>query len=386
MNTRKLYYEDCHLKTFTATVTGCRQDPLGWLITLDATAFYPEGGGQACDLGTLGEARVLDVQEREDEILHLCDRPLPVGTAVAGNLDWERRFDLMQQHSGEHILSGLVNQAYGFHNAGFHVGRGAMEIDFDGIIPAEDIPALEERANRVIWENLPIHCHIPDPDTLSKTPYRTKRSLPWPVRLVQIPDTDSCACCGVHVAATGEIGLLKILSCVKFRQGVRLELVCGKRAWDYLQQVFHQNRQVSQLLSAKPLETGEAAKKLQEALAAEKFRCAGLQKQVFTGIAKDYVNQSNVLHFASPLEPGQVRELADGIAQVCTGWAAVFSPREGGFHYCLASRDGDLRQLGKDMTAALNGRGGGKPNFQQGTLTAGEAEIRAFFEKENDHG
>ena len=128
-----------------------------------------------------------------------------------------------------------------------------------------------------------------------------------------------------------------------------------------------------------------AAKKLQEALTAEKFRCAGLQKQVFAGIAKDYVNQNNVLHFASALEPGQVRELADGIAQVCTGWAAVFSPRDGGFHYCLASRDGDLRQLGKEMTAALGGRGGGKPNFQQGTLTAGEAEIRAFFEKENNH-
>ena len=384
--TRKLYYEDCHLRQFTATVTGCNPCENGWQITLDATAFYPEGGGQACDLGTLGSARVLDVRELGEQVVHLCDSPLTVGETVAGALDWDRRFDLMQQHSGEHILSGLVNQKYGFHNAGFHVGKEVMEIDFDGMIPPEDIPLLEEQANRVIWQNLPVHCHIPDPDALSQATYRSKRALPWPVRLVQIPDTDSCACCGVHVAYTGEIGVIKILSWTKFHQGVRLELVCGKRAWDYLQQVFAQNRQISQTLSAKPLETAGAVKKLQETLSEEKFRSAGLQKQVFAGIAESYVNQNNVLHFADTLEPGQVRELADGIAGVCTGWAAVFSPREGGYSYCLASREDDLRQMGKNMTAALNGRGGGKPNFQQGTVSAEEAAIREFFEKEHSYG
>lgn len=380
--TRKLYYEDCHLRQFTATVTGCQRAENGWQITLDATAFYPEGGGQACDLGTLGSAQVLDVREQGEQVVHLCDSPLPVGETVTGALDWDRRFDLMQQHSGEHILSGLVNQKYGFHNAGFHVGKEVMEIDFDGMIPPEDIPLLEEQANRVIWQNLPIHCHIPDPEALSQATYRSKRALPWPVRLVQIPDTDSCACCGVHVAYTGEIGMIKILSWTKFHQGVRLELVCGKRAWDYLQQVFTQNRQISQALSAKPLETAGAVKKLQDTLSEEKFRSTGLQKQIFAGIAKDYVNQKNVLHFADPLEPGQVRELADTIAQGCTGWAAVFSPREGGYSYCLGSREADLRQLGKAMTSALNGRGGGKPNFQQGTVSAEEAAIREFFEKE----
>ncbi|MBO5891545.1 MAG: alanyl-tRNA editing protein [Oscillospiraceae bacterium] len=384
--TRKLYYEDCHLRQFTATVTGCNPTENGWQITLDATAFYPEGGGQACDLGTLGNIRVLDVREQDDQVIHLCDAPLTVGETVTGILDWDRRFDLMQQHSGEHILSGLVNQKYGFHNAGFHVGKEVMEIDFDGMIPPEDIPLLEEQANRVVWQNLPIHCHIPDPEALAGATYRSKRALPWPVRLVQIPDTDSCACCGVHVARTGEVGLIKILSWTKFHQGVRLELVCGKRAWDYLQQVFFQNRQISQALSAKPLETAGAVKKLQDTLAEEKFRSTGLQKQVFANIAKDYVNQKNVLHFADGLEPGQVRELADAIAQSCSGWAAVFSPREGGYSYCLASREEDLRQLGKAMTTALNGRGGGKPNFQQGTVSADETAIRHFFEQTASHG
>jgi len=380
MKTRKLFYEDCHLRHFSATVTGCRETESGWQITLDATAFYPEGGGQACDHGTLGSARVLDVREQGDEIIHLCDRDLPVGSTVEGMIDWDRRFDLMQQHSGEHILSGLVNRKYGFHNAGFHVGKDVMEIDFDGIIPAGDISELELAANRAVWADLPVHCHIPAEEDLSNIPYRTKRTLPWPVRLVQIPDTDSCACCGVHVARTGEIGLIKILSCVKFHQGVRLELVCGKRAWDYLQGVFQQNRQVSQLLSAKPLETADGAKRMQDALAAEKFRCTQLQKQIMGSIVKSYVNHTNVLHFEEGLEPGQVRELTDRISRVCTGCAAVFSPREEGFSYCLATQRGDLRQLAMDMNTALSGRGGGKPNFQQGTVASGEDRIRQFFE------
>ena len=163
---------------------------------------------------------------------------------------------------------------------------------------------------------------------------------------------------------------------------MRLELVCGKRAWNYLQQVFFQNRQISQTLSAKPLETARAVEKLQDSLSEEKFRCIGLQKQVFAGIANSYVNQDNVLHFADALESGQVRELADAIAGACKGYAAVFSPREGGYNYCLASREDDLRPLGKAMSTALNGRGGGKPNFQQGTVSAQETEIRTFFEKE----
>lgn len=379
MQTRKLYYEDCHLAVFSATVTDCQEAESGWLITLDATAFYPEGGGQACDLGTLGDARVLDVREQGEQVVHLCDRPLEVGSTVEGRLDWQRRFDLMQQHSGEHILSGIVCSAYNCSNSGFHVGKDVMEIDFDAPIPPEDIPGIELQCNQIIWDNRPIHCHIPDPETLAKTPYRTKRALPWPVRLVQIPGNDSCACCGVHVASTGEVGIIKIISCVKFHQGVRLELVCGQRAWDYLQKVFDQNRQVSQLLSAKPLETGEAAKKLLDTLAAEKLRSAHLQKQVLEGIAQSYVNQSDVLHFADGLEPGAVRDLADRISRVCSGYAAVFSPKEGGFSYCIAAQEGDLRQLGKDMNTALGGKGGGKPNFQQGTVTANKTQIREFF-------
>ena len=376
---KKLFYEDCHLTRFSARVTGCEKSETGYLVTLDATAFYPEGGGQACDIGTLGGVRVLDVREKDGRILHLCDGPLTVDDTVEGEIDWARRFDLMQQHTGEHILSGLINARFGYHNTGFHVGADVMEVDFDGPISPEELAELEQKANEAIWRNLRVKCWIPDPEELETVVYRTKRALPWPVRIVQVGDVDSCACCGIHVASTGEVGLIKILSCVTLRGGVRLEMVCGSRAYRYMTEIFNQNRTVSQTFSAKILETGEAARKAQDALAKEKFRVAELQKQVFTFVAEGYAGQQDVLHFASNLEPAQVRELADRISRIISGFVAVFSENAGGFSYCLATRNGDLRALGKAMTDALRGRGGGKPNFQQGNVSATKEKIESFF-------
>ncbi len=378
--TRKLYYENCHLSRFSARVTGCTESEKGYLVTLDQTAFYPEGGGQPCDLGTLGGVSVLDTQEQGEEVVHLCRQPLTVGDTVEGIIDYERRFDLMQQHSGEHIVSGIVHARYGYHNVGFHMGADMITIDFDGMIPMEDLAEIEAQTNAAIWKNLPLHIWYPSPEELPTVGYRTKRALPWPVRIVEIPGYDKCACCGVHVAHTGEIGLVKLFSMVKFHQGVRLEMACGKRALAQLTAAYDQNRQVSQTFSAKILETGLAAKKINDALAAEKFKVVGLQRRLFDGIAKSYVTQENILHFESGLDASLVRELADRIAGVCSGKIGVFSGSdEAGYSFCLATRDGDLRQLCKDMTAALGGRGGGKPNFQQGQLKATEAQIRSFF-------
>ena len=378
--TRKLYYEDCHIRSFTARVLSCEPCEKGWEIILDATAFYPEGGGQACDLGILGTANVLDVRERGEEVVHLCDAPLEVDAEVEGNLDWERRFILMQQHTGEHIVSGIIHATYGWHNVGFHMGSQIITIDFDGMIPAEDLPKIEAKVNQAIWQNLPVRCWYPSEEELPDVGYRTKRALPWPVRIVEVPGFDKCACCGVHVSNTGEVGLVKLFSAVKFHQGVRIEMACGQRALELLNQVFDQNRQVSQAFSAKITDTGAAARKMNEALAAEKFRTTGLQRQLFRFIADSYVNQENVLHFADDLEPALVRDLADAIADRISGTAAVFSGTdEAGYSYCLVTRAGDLRPFGKAMTQALSGRGGGKPNFQQGRVSAPKEKIEEFF-------
>ena len=383
METKKLYYEDCHLAEFEAAVLSCTQTPRGWEILLDATAFYPEGGGQACDLGTLGHVRVLHVREEAETVVHLCDGPLAPGAQVKGCIDYARRFDLMQQHTGEHMISGVIHRRYGYHNTGFHMGADVITIDFDGVIPAEDLPAIEAEVNAGIWKDLPIRCWYPSEEELPNVGYRTKKALPWPVRIVEIPEFDKCACCGVHVATTGQVGLVKLVNIMGCRGGSRMELVCGGRAMELLNRVFDQNRLVSQAFSAKILETGDAARRMNEALEREKLRFAQLQKQLFAGIAESYVNFGDVIRFQEDLDTVQIRELADAIAERCGGRAAVFSGSDdAGYGYALVARQGDLRPFGKAMTSALSGRGGGKPNFQQGRVMATRAEIEAFFAKE----
>ena len=380
METRKLYYEDCHLSEFTATVLSCTETPKGFAVILDATAFYPEGGGQAADVGRLGSARVLHTREEGESVIHLCDSPLEAGTTVEGCLDYDHRFMRMQQHSGEHIVSGIINRRYGYHNTGFHMGSDVITIDFDGVIPAEELPAIEAQANSAVWQDLPIRCWIPSPEELPSVTYRTKRVLPWPVRIVQVPGFDSCACCGTHVARTGEIGLIKLFSAIPFRGGTRMEMACGSRALALLNQAYDQNRQVSQAFSAQIAETGAAARRMNEILAEQKYRIAGLEMRIFRSIARGCENAGDVLHFEENLDSTGVRELADAIAETCGGTAAVFSGTDSeGYAFCLVTRSGDLRQLGRDMTGALNGRGGGKPVCQQGRVQAGKANIEAFF-------
>ncbi len=381
MDTRKLYYEDQDLVEFSAKVLSCEKCDKGFLVTLDKTAFYPEGGGQACDTGVLGGAQVLDVQERGEEVVHLCHKALEVGAKVSGKIDYAKRFDLMQQHAGEHIVCGIAHRLYGCHNVGFHVGADTVTVDLDVFIPWEKLLEIEKMANQAVFDDVSLKCWFPTEEELPHVEYRTKKRLEYPVRIVEIPGYDVCACCGLHVKRTGQIGLIKLVSAVKFHQGVRIEMVCGKRALALVQAVFEENRQVSQAFSAQMLETGAAARRMNEQLAQEKFRATGLQKALLAEKAKEYAGRGNVVIFEE-MTPALLREFADCVASVCGGTAAVFSGADGeGYAFCMVTREGDLREQVKAMTKALNGRGGGKPNFQQGRVQAMQAEIRTFFEE-----
>ncbi len=376
MKTRKLYYEDCHLTSFSGKVTACMAAEKGYAVTLDVTAFYPEGGGQACDIGTLGAVRVLDVQEKGEEIIHLCDGPLTVGEMVTGSIDYGRRFDLMQQHTGEHILSGIIHRRFGYQNTGFHVGAQMVTVDFDGFISQDALAEIEEEANRAVYRNVPLRCWYPQPEELPGVIYRTKRALPWPVRIVQIPEVDSCACCGIHTAYTGEVGLIKLFSCVKFHQGVRIEMACGERARKLMNAIYEQNRLVSQAFSAKPTETGMAAQRMNDALAAEKFCNTGLRRRIYEMTAQSYAGQSFALHFEAGLTPGQLRQLAEHISMRAE-MAAVFTGSDGAYEVCLAGPA--AKPVGAAMAQSLQGRGGGKDGFFQGKLSCTEREIRSYF-------
>ena len=269
METEKLYYQDPYLTAFTARVLSCEKSKSGWAVVLDRTAFYPEGGGQPADHGTLGAVQVTDVHETKGVIFHTCDGPVEIGTQVAGAVDWPRRFDHMQQHSGEHILSGLLCSLYHCDNVGFHLGADTVTIDYNAELTWEQVMAAEKAANEVIWQDTPVDITFPAPDALARLNYRSKKALTGQVRIVAFPGADCCACCGTHVRRAGEVGIIKVLSCQKFREGVRLEILCGSRAYRYLSQVYDQDRAVAQLLSVKPQDTLAAAERQAEELAAD---------------------------------------------------------------------------------------------------------------------
>ena len=234
METEKLYYADPFLTEFDARVLACEAEKGGYAVVLDRTAFYPEGGGQPYDTGVLGGAEVSEVHEKAGVVTHKCAAPLPVGAAVHGKIDRARRFDHMQQHSGEHICSGLICARYGCDNVGFHMGAESVTIDFNADIPWEELLELEAAANRYIYEDHAIDIQLHRGAELDAIDYRSKKPLEGDVRIVTFPGADCCACCGTHVMRSGQVGIVKFLSVQKFREGVRIELLCGGRAYRYL--------------------------------------------------------------------------------------------------------------------------------------------------------
>ena len=377
--TEKLFYADPFLKEFTATVVSCEAEKDLFAVVLDRTAFYPEGGGQPADHGTLGDAKVIDTRDRNGEVVHLCDRPLTVDSEVHGVIDWERRFDLMQQHSGEHIVSGIICGKFNCDNVGFHVGRDNVTIDFNAEITPEDLAEIEQLANRYIQENHAISITFPSPEELKALPYRSKKELTGEVRIVAFPGADCCACCGTHVNQSGQVGLIKLLSVQKFREGVRIEMLSGSRAIDHFTAVLEQNTRISQLLSAKPYETAAAVERLQSQVFALQGRIMALENADFERKAAENAGKGNVLLFEADMGGDSMRKLCTLVLEKCGGRCAVFAGTDGDYKYAIGEENGDLRPLVKELNATLCGRGGGKPNFAQGSVAASEAEIRAFF-------
>ena len=383
METEKLYYADPFLKTFTATVLDCQPGKNGFVVTLDRTAFYPEGGGQPADQGTLDGAAVTDVHEKNGAVLHNVDSAVEIGKTVTGVIDWARRFDHMQQHSGEHICSGLICGRCHCDNVGFHMGTDMVTIDFNADIPWEELLEIEAQANQYIYEDHPIDIQFHRGAELDAIDYRSKKPLEGDVRIVAFPGADCCACCGTHVLRSGQVGLVKFLSVQKFREGVRIELLCGKRALNYLARTWEQAKTIGQRLSVKPVDAAAAVERLEHELSAAKLRCSQLEESVFAAIAQEQAGKGNVLLFQPPMKPDSVRKLADAAAKTCGGLAAVFAGEGIHYAYALGRADGqDISAQVKAMNAALHGRGGGRNGFAQGSVEAEQNAIEAFFKED----
>ena len=379
MQTRKLYYLDSHMQEFDARVISCSPSKHGYDVVLDQTAFYPEGGGQPGDTGTLGAARVTDTHEQCGEIVHYCDAPLSPGETVHGAIDWAQRFGFMQLHSGEHLISGIVHRRFGYDNVGFHMGAEMTTIDFSGMLTWDELRAVEREANEAVWRNFAVEVTWPDAEALKDIPYRSKKELTGDVRIVTFPGVDICACCGTHVSSTGEIGLIKIFTCQKFHDGVRLEMLCGRKAYSYVNSILEQNKRISGLLSAKPQQTAQAAERMLDELAQVKYRAGALELRLIAQAAEALAGKGDSLLFME-LSADGLRQMADAGMHACGGVCAVFTGSdEAGWRYAIGHAGGDLRAFSKRMNDALRGRGGGKPEFVQGSVQASRAEIEAFW-------
>jgi len=383
MVTERIYYLDQYAKEMDAKVISCEKADNVYHVILDRTVFYPEGGGQPGDTGYLDGIKVLDTAEKDGEIVHITEMPLDEGKTVHGEIDWEKRFDLMQQHSGEHILSGFIHEKFGYNNVGFHMGADVLTIDFDGEISGEDLADIEKGVNDFIWQNGEIKAEFFKAEELQNVFFRSKKELTGLVRIISVPGGDVCACCGTHVRYTGEIGLVKILSHRKFRNGIRIEMLAGKRALEYINTAFDQNSIISNLLSAKMYETSKHVQRVLEENENYKQTLAAMEERNIAEKSAMYADKGDTILFETEMKPDSVRRLCDAVCKKCKGFCAVFSGNDSqGYKYTMAVQDGDLRQLTKNMNDTLGGRGGGKPNFVQGSVQAARAEIEKFF-KEN---
>lgn len=377
--TEKLYYLDSHLQEFTAKVVDCEYDERGFLITLDKTAFFPEGGGQQPDTGYIGPARVIDVQEKDGIIRHLCEEPLPMGIEILCRIDWDVRFRRMQSHSGEHIVSGVAHRLYGCENVGFHMGEDAITIDLNIDLSWEQLKEVERHANLAIWSDLPVKAWLPSDEELEHMYYRSKMELKERVRVVRIEGYDSCACCAPHVNHTGEIGIIKLLDSQRHRGGTRITMLCGQDAyWDYVRKQ-ESVTEISQLLSAKRDEVAPAVQRILKEQQAMREKCDKLSMELVRVKAESVEKtDGNICLFDSVLDEIAQRELVNQLMEKCEGLAAVFcGNEEDGWRYIIGSKNIDLRANSKAINEAIEGRGGGSTQMIQGMSTGKKEAIEA---------
>lgn len=381
--TEKLFYEDSHLKQFTAVVQECLKSGDRYQVVLNRTAFFPEGGGQYADTGMLEAVHVLDVQEKDGTIYHLTDGELIPGTEVTGRIDWEERFMKMQQHTGEHIVSGLVHARFGYRNVGFHLGTTDCTMDFNGEIKKEELLEIELEANKAVIQNLDVIVTYPSVEALESLEYRSKIEIEGQVRIVTIPGYDVCACCAPHVSKTGEIGQIKLTNVQRYKGGVRVTMLCGFRALADYNRKLQAARQISAALCAKEDETAEAVVHLQEECAQWKQRVLNLQKDLLSYKAKEVDDTEDAVCLFEPeLEGEAPRFLMNQVLDAGHGVCAVFSGgKDENYRYVIGSRQLDLRKLVKELNMEFQGRGGGKPEMVQGSLHGKQDELRVWMKE-----
>ncbi|MCL2617176.1 MAG: alanine--tRNA ligase-related protein [Defluviitaleaceae bacterium] len=385
MITDRLYYENTYESEFYAKVLSCEKSGEHWYIVLDRTCFYPEGGGQPGDTGFLNDVRITDCRTIAKAITHIAENPLEPGTTVYGKIDFLRRFTFMQNHTGEHILSGIVKKLYGFDNVGFHLSENNMTMDFNGELSKEDLLEIEELANKSVYSNITTEISLFDSAKLKELnlDYRSKKELDGSVRIVSVPWYDACACAGLHVHTSGEVGVIKVISAQRYKGGSRVYALCGYNALEDYRMKNDNILKISTLLSVKPHEISTAVEKTITNISEQKRLISALRSEVFALKAQCYAEGTPMAYvFENGLEPADLLNFANEIASRAKV-AFVFSNSVDSinvYKYAICSQSPSLglAEIAKGFNQALGGRGGIKNNIAQGVVNASKDSIEAF--------
>lgn len=380
--TIKLYEEDAYNREFEAVVMSCSKDKDRYLISLDRTVFYPEGGGQPADTGYIAGIHVTDTQEKDGIVYHYTEESLEPGIKVHGSIDWERRFSNMQQHTGEHIISGIIVQMSGFDNVGFHIGSEFVTLDYNGPLTSEELLEAERRANMAIYDNLPVHVRDYNNDELIGLNYRSKKEIEGRVRIVEVPGCDRCACCGTHVRSTGEVGIIKVIKSQKYKGGTRVYILSGYRALEYFRSTLESVDKISTLLSARTDKVYEATVQLQEESEEQMYRLTALRTKLFEHMVEKVDKDPDRKIYTSTMDDFSAEELRQYALMVVerVGSCLVFAPNGlEGFRYACASNETDCREITNRLNKALNGRGGGSSKLTQGAVSCNRDEVESYI-------
>lgn len=376
-------YDNSKLTTFEATVTSCSPAGKYYELTLDRSAFFPEGGGQKGDVGLIDSVKVLDTYEKNGEVVHKCTAPIEEGMQVCGEVDADIRLRRMQNHSGEHLLMGFIHRKTGFENVGFHLGSDDVTLDLDGVIPTETLIECEFLANKAIAADLPVTISYPDSESLKTLEYRSKLEMTENVRIVTIEGVDVCACCAPHVASTGQIGIIKVLSAESYKGGTRLHILCGLDAFELIRKRMDELSAISRLLSAKPEKILEQTKRLIDENDALKRQLADIEQRKAARIISSLSNSTrgSFCVFTEGLNTASMRDIANEAVKLTDGAAGIFCQNENGWNYIIASDSLPLRSMSAQINSALNGKGGGSDKMLQGSCMAERTAIEDVIKK-----
>ncbi len=387
MATKKLYDYDAYATEFEASVISCEEiedvNSYGdkekiYAVILDQTLFFPEEGGQTPDKGKIDEIEVYNVQIKDDIIIHYVMQPIEVGKVVSGGIDWQHRFFNMQQHSGEHLFSGLAWRKHGLKNVGFHLSNQIVTMDFDKALSEEQLKEMEWEINEAIVANVEIKTGYPSKEELVNLDYRSKIEINGAIRIVEIPGYDICACCAPHVHRTGEIGMFKIQSAQNYKGGMRISFLCGFRALEEYRRKSEIVSEISGLLSTNQENLADHVSKLKTQVQSLKTQLSNAKQMMMEGkIAEIPAEQADVLVFEMELETPVMRNVVNKLMEKHEGLCGIFvGSDEEGYNFIIGSKTIDCRDIAAKLREKFDSRGGGKPQMIQGSLLATADAIR----------